>query len=84
MRYAINQWRIKMQIHMKEMLKSMGFHVVNTGGGCQGYELSLPNGLSILVTDGEAQITDDVNVNPTIVFEDGENGKYVVVEGSVV
>lgn len=73
-----------MQIHMKEMLKSMGFHVVNTGGGCQGYELSLPNGLSILVTDGEAQITDDVNVNPTIVFEDGENGKYVVVEGSVV
>jgi len=55
-------------MHMKEMLKNMGFHVVNTGGGCQGYELSLPNGLSILVTDGEAQITDDVNVKPTIVF----------------
>lgn len=69
---------------MKEMLVNMGFHVVNTGGGCQGYELTLPNGLSILVTDGEAQITDDVNVKPTIVFEDRENYNHVVVEGSVV
>lgn len=69
---------------MKDMLLKMGFHVVNTGGGCQGYELSLPNGLSILVTDGEAQITDDVNVKPTIVFEDRENDSHVVVEGRVM
>ena len=69
---------------MKDMLLKMGFHVVNTGGGCQGYELSLPNGLSILVTDGEAQITDEVNVKPTIVFEDRENDSHVVVEGRVM
>ena len=69
---------------MKDMLLKMGFHVVNTGGGCQGYELSLPNGLSILVTDGEAQITDDINVKPTIVFEDRENDSHVVVEGRVM
>ena len=69
---------------MRDMLLKMGFHVVNTGGGCQGYELSLPNGLSILVTDGEAQITDEVNVKPTIVFEDRENDSHVVVEGRVM
>ena len=39
---------------MKEMLVRMGFKVVNTGGNSQGYELFLHNGLSILVTDGEA------------------------------
>lgn len=69
---------------LEKMLINMGFHVVNTGGGCQGYELTLPNGLSILVTDGEAQITEDVNIKPTIVFEDRENDNHVVVEGSVV
>ena len=69
---------------MKEMLVRMGFKVVNTGGNCQGYELSLPNGLSILVTDGEAQITEDVNKTPTIVFEDRENDNHVVVEARIM
>ena len=69
---------------MKEMLVKMGFKVVNTGGNCQGYELSLPNGLSILVTDSQFEVTDDVNVNPTIVFEDRENDNHVVVEGRVM
>lgn len=70
-------------MNMKQMLEAMGFQIVNTGGHCQGYELSLPNGLSILVTDGEAEITDDINVKPTIVFEDRENDNHVVVEGKV-
>ena len=66
------------------MLVKMGFKVVNTGGNCQGYELPLPNGLSILVTDSQFEVTDDINVNPTIVFEDRENDNHVVVEGSVM
>ncbi len=71
-------------MHIKDMLTQMGFEVANTGGGCQGLELVLPNGLSILVTDGEAGISEDINANPTIVFENRETDTHVVVEGKVV
>ena len=58
-------------MHIKDMLTQMGFEVANTGGGCQGLELVLPNGFSLFA-------------NPTIVFENRETDTHVVVEGKVV
>ncbi len=68
------------------MLNKMKFKQINTGGGCQAYEYKLPcnDRYAILITDGEAGITDLININPTIIIEDTDTGETITIKGKIV
>ena len=68
------------------MLNKMRFKQINTGGGCQAYEYKLPcnDRYAILITDGEAGITDSINTFPTILIEDTDTGETITIQGRVV
>ena len=73
-------------LKLYQMLNKMRFKQINTGGGCQAYEYKLPcnDRYAILITDGEAGITDLMNTNPTIVIEDTDTGETITIQGRVV
>jgi|TARA_S200002703_G_C3615662_1_gene189032 hypothetical protein len=73
-------------LKLYQMLNKMKFKQINTGGGCQAYEYKLPcnDRYAILITDGEAGITDLININPTIIIEDTDTGETITIKGKIV
>ena len=73
-------------LKLYQMLNKMRFKQINTGGGCQAYEYKLPcnDRYAILITDGEAGITDLININPTIIIEDTDTGETITIKGKIV
>jgi hypothetical protein len=73
-------------LKLYQMLNKMKFKQINTGGGCQAYEYKLPcnDRYAILITDGEAGITDLINTFPTILIEDTDTGETITIQGKMV
>jgi hypothetical protein len=63
-----------------KQLEAMGFHVEETGGGCQWLRKQLNENISLVITDGEAGLPDLTAQLYVIV---GEHSDYLATSGEM-